>query len=62
MVRKGIFEMQERPILLNGEMVRATLDDRKTKTRRVIKPQEEMTHEGRYHFCSYECYGKCIGF
>ena len=33
--------MQERPILLNGEMVRATLDDRKTKTRRVIKPQPD---------------------
>lgn len=56
--------MTERPILFSAPMVRAILEGRKTQTRRIIKPQPEVTETGyiswRDEICAMDCFASII--
>ncbi|OYO91502.1 hypothetical protein CG709_12725 [Lachnotalea glycerini] len=50
-----------KPILFNTEMVKAILEDRKTVTRRVVKPQPSTKHQYPLGFVTDSTDNKNIG-
>lgn len=52
--------MIDRPIIFSGPMIRALFDGRKTQTRRIIKPQPELTNSHPRHWHIRGCGGGCF--